>query len=92
MASSEVKVTLKPEVEVTLATDNPDIGKLVDETVLCRDSLDISAISVMCEDEKFDVQSFTEVIKDSIKQFIEAIELERDAFDKAILSLETEDS
>ena len=92
MASSEVKVTLMPEVEVVLATDNPNIGELVDAAVHYRDLLDVSAIRVVCEDEKFDVQSFTEVIRDSIKQLVEAIELERDAFDKAILSLETEDS
>lgn len=92
MASSEVKVTLMPKVEVTLVTDNPNIGELVDTAVLYRDSLDISSISVTCEDETFDAQSFTEIVRDSIKQLIGAIELERGAFDKAILSLETKDS
>jgi hypothetical protein len=88
MANSKVKVVLTPDKEVVLASDNPNIGELVKAIVDLRDTLDVEHIDVTCEAEGFDTKSFAEVIRDSAQQFLDAIELEKGAFDKAMVALE----
>lgn len=90
MENSEVVVTLMPGVDITLNTDNPNIGNLVDEIVRHRETLDTNEICVSCEGvENFDIDSFTEIIRDSSQQFIDAIKLEKEAFDEVCRSIES---
>lgn len=90
MANSEVTVILEPGVDVVLTTDNPDIGSLVDEIVKHSNSLDVDKIYVSCEGvDNFDMDSFTEIIRDSSRQFIDAIKLEKEAFDEVCRSIES---
>lgn len=44
----------------------------------------------MCDDEKFDTDSFKEIVTTSIKDFLEAIALEQAKFDEVIAGLEEE--
>lgn len=91
MANSEVTVTLKPGVDVVLTTDNPNIGNLVEEIVRHRDDLDTDGICVSCEDvDNYDKESFAEVVKSSAQQFIDAIKVEKEAFDAVCSSIESE--
>lgn len=88
MENSEVIVTLTPGVDVTLNTDNPNIGNLVDEIVRHRETLDTNEICVSCEGvENFDTDSFTEVVKNSAQQFLDSIKLEKEAYDAACSSI-----
>lgn len=87
MANSKVTVTLAPGKDVVLTTDNPNIGELVKAIVGLRDTLDVGEINVTCEAEDFDTKSFTEIIRDSSQQFLDAMRLEKEAFDKALISL-----
>lgn len=91
MANSEVKVELAPGLEITLATDNPDIEKLVDAIAEHRDSLDVDSIKVSCEIESFDKESFREVIKTSCEDFLSSIKLERESFNEAISKLRAQE-
>lgn len=88
MENSEVVVTLTPGVDITLNTDNPNIGNLVDEIVRHRKTLDTNGICVSCEGvENFDTDSFTEVVKNSAQQFLDSIKLEKEAYDAACSSI-----
>lgn len=88
MENSEVVVTLTPGVDITLNTDNPNIGNLVDEIVRRRETLDTNEICVSCEGvENFDTDSFTEVVKNSAQQFLDSIKLEKEAYDAACSSI-----
>ncbi|MCR2037995.1 hypothetical protein [Adlercreutzia caecimuris] len=90
MENSEVIVTLMPGIDIALNTDNPNIGNLVDEIVRHRETLDINEICVSCEGaDNFDTESFTEVVKNSAKQFLDAIKLEKEAYDAACSSITT---
>lgn len=89
MASSEVKVSLGSGHEVVLTTDNPDIGALVEKIVSLRDVLDVDKIVVTCESAGFDKESFAEVVQDSCRQFLDAIRLEKEQFDKILLELKS---
>lgn len=93
MANSKVTVILKPGAEVHLTTDNPDIGVLVDEIVKRRESLDPEQICVTCEDvDNFDKESFAEIVRESTRQFLAAIKLEKEAFDTICASIDKEGS
>lgn len=87
MANSEVKIVLAPGKDVVLASDNPNIGELVKAIVDLRDTLDVEHIDVTCEAEGFDTKSFAEIVRDSAQQFLDAIQLEKSAFDKAMVTL-----
>ena len=82
MANSKITVILQPGVEIPLTTDNPQIGDLVNRIVEHKETIDIGKIKVECDEaSNFDVDSFTEIISTSIRQFLDSIELEKKAFD-----------
>lgn len=90
MANSEVKVALTPGIVVTLATDNPNIDDLVKAIVDNRDGIDVGKIEVFCEKDSFDVESFTEVIRDSCSAFLGSLKLEKESFETVLLTLDSQ--
>ena len=92
MGNSEVKVTLAPGNEVTLATDNPNIDELVKAIVKIKDSLDLDEIKISCEKDSFDAASFTEVIRESCKDFLDSIKLEKESYETVLSALENKNS
>lgn len=84
MANNVVTVNLDDNHKVDLLTDSPNISALVEEVVKVKDGLDIDAISVDCDLETFDVKSFTDVIQESIRSFIQELQLETMKFNAAV--------
>lgn len=87
MANSTVKVNLGDGHAVDLLTDSPNIGALVEEIVKIKDDLDIDAITVECDLDSFDVKSFTEVIKESVRSFVNELQIEKDKFEAVLNDL-----
>lgn len=91
MATSKITINLTPTKKVELTSDTPDIAALVDAIVKNKDVIDVEAISVDCDSDTFDKASFTQVITDSAKKFIAAIQLEKDTFDSVMAELKAEE-
>lgn len=87
MANSEVRVVLARGNEVALATDNPNVESLVSKIVELKETLNIDSIYVECSLEGFDSASFTEVVKESTQQFLDALRLEHDKYEKAMSTI-----
>lgn len=86
-----LKVNLLPDVQeasVELTSSSPNLDAFVEKIVAYRDEIDIEKITVTCDDEKFDADSFKEIVSTSIKDFLDAIALEQTKFDEVIASLE----
>ncbi|MEG0504305.1 MAG: hypothetical protein RR547_06630 [Raoultibacter sp.] len=87
MANSEVRIVLAQGNEVVLATDNPNVESLVCKIVELKDTLNVDSIFVKCELEGFDSISFTEVVKESSRQFLETLRLEHDKYEQAMSNI-----
>ena len=86
-----LKVNLLPDVQeasVELTSSSPNLDEFVEKIVAYRDEIDVEKITVTCDDEKFDADSFKEIVSTSIKDFLDAIALEQTKFDEVIASLE----
>lgn len=88
MENKEVKVILKPDHEVVLKSDAPDIGALVSAIVRIRDQFDPSELRVECEHDGFDKASFKEIIIEATNKFIDEMRLDKAAYDAAIATLQ----
>lgn len=87
MASNVVTVKLTDERTIALTTDTPDISALVNAIVELRSVIDCDKIDIQCENDTFDKRSFKEVISATVKKLIQDLELDKDAFETAMLSL-----
>ena len=86
-----LKVNLLPDVQeasIELTSSSPNLDAFVEKIVEYRDEIDVEKITVTCDDEKFDADSFKEIVSTSIKDFLDAIALEQTKFDEVIASLE----
>lgn len=87
MANNVVTVNLDDNHKVDLLTDSPNISELVEEVVNIKDSLDIDAITVDCDLETFDAKSFTEVIQESVRFFVQELQIETEKYNAAVGNL-----
>lgn len=87
MANNVVTVNLDDNHKVDLLTDSPNISALVEEVVNIEESLDIDAITVDCDLETFDSKSFTEVIQESIRFFVQELRIETEKYNAAVDNL-----
>lgn len=61
---------------VDLETNTPKIDELIKEIVKHRSSIQPEKIRVTCDDEKFDTESFLEIIEKIVKELLEDITIE----------------
>lgn len=87
METKEVKVVFNDGNEFILKNDAPDIAGLVRTIVNMRDDIKSDEISIECDHQGFDKQSFKEVLVEAINDFRQAISLDKDAYDAALKSL-----
>lgn len=86
----KLKVNLLPDnqdASVELASSSPNLDAFVKKIVAYKDEIDVEKITVTCNDEKFDADSFKEIVSASIKDFLDAIDLEQAKFDEVIAGL-----
>lgn len=89
----KLKVNLLPDnkdASIELASSSPDLDTFVKKIVAYKDEIDVETITVMCDDEQFDTDSFKEIVTTSIKDFLTAIALEQTKFDEVIEGLKEE--
>lgn len=85
-----LKVDLLPDnqdASVELASSSPNLDAFVKKVVAYKEKIDVEKITVTCDDEKFDADSFKEIVSTSIKDFLAAIDLEQAKFDEVIAGL-----
>lgn len=87
MANRTIRVTLAPGHVVSLASDAPDIGSLVKTIVEIREEFDPAHVRVNSNFEGFDEKSFQEIVVEAANDFINAMQLDKDAYDKALEEL-----
>lgn len=92
MANKTVRVTLAPGHDVSLASDAPDISALVKAIVAVRDKFDPERVKVECDFDGFDKKSFQEVIVQAATDFIDAMQLDKNAYDQALKELKANDN
>jgi hypothetical protein len=66
-----------------LSTDNPSLDSLVDYVVNHRD-VDYSQLSVTCDGEDFDIESFRKALTEEIKELLIDIKINEDDLEKAL--------
>lgn len=88
MGTSTVTIHLTEDVKVVLTTDAPNIQNLVDEIASLRNSLNPDDITVACDSEGFDSNSFREVIVDSARDFLDAIKLDQEKLERVKAQIE----
>lgn len=87
---AKLKVNLLPDnqdASLELASSSPNLDAFVKKIVAYKDEIDVEKITVTCDDEKFDADSFKEIVSTSIKDFLDAIDLEQAKFDEVIAGL-----
>ena len=85
-----LKVNLLPDnqdASVELASSSPNLDAFVKKVVAYKEEIDVEKITVTCDDEKFDADSFKEIVSTSIKDFLTSIALEQTKFDEVIAGL-----
>lgn len=87
MENKTIRVTLAPGHYVSLASDAPDIGSLVKSIVEIREEFDPTQVRVDSNFKGFDETSFQEVVIEAANDFIDAMQLDKDAYDKALKEL-----
>ena len=87
MANNVVTVNLDDNHKVDLLTDSPNISARGEEVVNIKESLDIDTITVDCDLETFDSKSFTEVIQESIRSFVQELQIETEKYNAAVDNL-----
>lgn len=89
METKEVKIILMPGHEVTLQSDAPDIDSLVNSIVQLKGQFDPKDITIECEHKGFDKASFKDVVIEATNDFLEAIRLDKTAYDAALSKLQS---
>lgn len=69
---------------VELESNTPDLDKLIEFVIKNRVKIDIEKIKVLCDDNDFDDNGFQEIIKHSIKNFLDKIVLNEKLFNAQI--------
>lgn len=87
MENRTIRVSLAPGHDVSLASDAPDIGSLVKTIVEIREEFDPAQVRVDSSFEGFDEKSFQEVVVEAANDFICAMQLDKDAYEKALEEL-----
>jgi hypothetical protein len=85
-----IKVNLTNEVSVDLASSSPDFDNFVEKVVEFASAIVPDDISVTCSSVEFDSVSFEEIIKSTIKDFLEKIKLEQKTYGAEIARLQDE--
>ena len=88
METKEVKVVFNDGEEFVLKNDAPDIAGLVRTIVKMKDEIKPEEISIECDYEGFDKESFKAVLVDAINDFRQAISLDKEAYEAAKKGLE----
>ncbi|WP_233789346.1 hypothetical protein [Eggerthella lenta] len=88
MENRTITITLSPEHKVSLTSDAPDIGKLVNTIVEIKDQFDPEQVEIDCDFDGFDKQSFKEIVIQAADDFIQEIQLDKNAFEQALKELE----
>ena len=81
MVTDKIKVILAKGCDVELTSDSPDVKLLVDTITKNRESIDPEKIGVKCDNSEFDEKSFAEVIQELVRDYLEAIKLERESLE-----------
>lgn len=89
MENRTITIALSPEHKISLTSDAPDIGKLVNAIVEVKDQFDPEQIEIDCDFDGFDKQSFREIVIQVAGDFIQEIQLDKNAFEQAIKELES---
>lgn len=76
MENNTITIHLENNNDVILNTSNPDINNLVKAIVNARDTVDTNAITVTSAIDDFDVDGFTNLIKDLVSKYKSALHLE----------------
>ena len=88
-----LKVDLLPgnqKASVELTSSSPDLDRFVGKIVEYKEKIDVEKITVECDDEKFDVSSFREIVTESVRDFLEKVALEQQTLEKVIADLENQ--
>lgn len=78
-ASKKVTVELKPGLIIELDTNSPDVDKFIADIVANKETINPANIKVECDDEKFDCESFCEIVQKTVEDLIEDITIEEAA-------------
>ena len=89
MGTKQIKVVLKPGHEVILQSDAPNIGELIEEIVKVKDAFNPNEVEIECDYDGFDKASFRQIVIDATEDFLEAIRLDKEAYEKALEGLKS---
>lgn len=88
MESKSITVNLLPDKKVELTSDSPDLKKLVQAIVECRDRIDPEKIGVECADESFDSKGFADIVSVATKLFLEESRIDRKKLDAVLAKID----
>lgn len=83
-----VTVKLSKTKSIPLESDSPNIDSLIKAINELKDALVLEDINTTSTNKQFDCESFTQVIKDAVSEYLMAIQIDKDQFDTAIEALE----
>lgn len=86
MEEKRIKVVINNEM-IELESNNPDLKSLINLILKQEENFNFDTIEVKTDDDKFDKESFKEILIESINEFknkIKLLEIKKDA-DKKII-------
>jgi N-acetylglutamate synthase-like GNAT family acetyltransferase len=90
MENNKIKIEIKGLQVHEVDNSNPSFSELIKEIVKNIDKIDLTKISVKSSDENFDNEGFEEILKDSIKEFIDKAKIESDSIESIKTKIKTE--
>ena len=77
-------------IDCTLTSNNPDLDKLVKIVVDNKDIINLDQLKVRTDNEDFDTPSFEDVLKTSLKEFLNKISINFQDLEKVMSTLEND--
>lgn len=90
--SKLIKISLTNDNFVDLSSDTPDVKYLMDKIVELKDKIVVDKIVVECSDPSFDKIAFEKIIKNSVKEYLKLIEINKENFHRALMESDFNDN
>lgn len=83
-------INLGEDIDCELTSNNPDLDKLVKIVVNNKDVIDLDKLKISTNNKDFDIPSFEDILKTSLKEFLSKISINSQDLEKVMKTLEND--
>ena len=88
---NNIIIKFSEDLFVTLSSDNPNIGELMNCIVENKDKIDLEKLEVQCPFEDFDKEGFKQILKYSLASFCKDLTFNKAELDEILKNAEDDE-